>query len=66
MLKSPHMNVSLLLEMELKKIIKKSLNNTISYVGDILIPLILHTLLFKDLLDILIVTISHIDSIDLL
>ena len=32
----------------------------------IYIPLIMNTLLFKDLLDILIVNISHIESIDLL
>ena len=35
MLKSPHMNVSLLLEMEFKNVYKKLLNNTISYVGDL-------------------------------
>ena len=35
MLKSPHMNVSLLLELEFKNVYKNSLNNTISYVGDI-------------------------------
>ena len=35
MLKSPHMNVSLLLEIEFKNVYTKSLNNTISYVGDL-------------------------------
>ena len=35
MLKSPHINVSLLLEIEFKNVYTKSLNNTISYVGDL-------------------------------
>ena len=37
MLKSQHINVSLLLEMEFKNVYKISLNNTISYVGDLYI-----------------------------